>query len=132
MDSAHADVIAALDAYFEGFHEGDIEKLRTIFHPNCHLYQAMSGELVDSDMETVYARVGTREKPAARGDDPVYGVLTVDQSGPECAFAKVHIALGDKHFTDYLTLLKIDGGWRIITKTFSGVDRPDVAPLKMG
>ena len=80
-------------------------------------------------MDAVYGRVGTRVKPSERGDEPVYGVLTVDQSGPECAFAKVHIALGDKHYTDYLTLLNIDGGWRIIGKTFTGVDRPEVAAM---
>ncbi len=129
MESAHSEIVSALDAYFEGFHEGDIDKLKTIFHPNCHLYGAIDGKLADSDMDAVYGRVGTRVKPSERGDEPVYGVLTVDQSGPECAFAKVHIALGDKHYTDYLTLLNIDGGWRIIGKTFTGVDRPEVAAM---
>ena len=129
MSIAHTEITAAMNNYFEGFHEGDVGKLQAIFHPDCHLYHAMAGELADSDMEAVYGRVRGREKPSERGDESVGGVLTIDQQSPECAFAKVHIALGDKHFTDYLSFLKIDGQWKIIAKVFSGVDR-DVAPLK--
>ena len=80
-------------------------------------------------MTAVYGRVDSRIKPSVRGDKREDGFLTIDQSGPECAFAKVYIALGDMMFTDYLTLLHLDGRWQIITKTFTAVPREGVAPL---
>ena len=85
--------------------------------------------MMDSDMDAVYGRVANRVRPSERGDPQEHGILTIDQSGPECAFAKVYICLGDKHFIDYLTLLKVDGRWCIITKTFTAQDRDGVAPL---
>ena len=35
--------------------------------------------------------------------------------------AKVQIAFGDRFFTDHLSLLRIDGNWQIISKTFTYV-----------
>ena len=129
MTGNHADISAALGVYFDGFYEGDTDKLKQIFPPACHLYAATGGDFMDSDMEAVYGRVVARIKPSDRGDKREDGILTIDQSGPECAFAKVYIALGEKMFTDYLTLIHLDGRWQIITKTFTWVARDEVEPL---
>ena len=129
MSNDCADISKALVPYFDGFYEGDVEKLKSIFHPSCHLYCATHTPMTDFDMETVYGRVAGRTKPAERGDPREDGIITIDQSGPECAFAKIYIALGNQRFTDYLTLLKIDNRWQIITKTFTYETRPGVAAL---
>ncbi len=129
MNENHAEIATALQPYFDGFYEGNVDKLRTIFHPNCHLYSAPEAELRDAEIEAVYGWVESRVKPAERGDPREDAIITIDQSSPECAFAKVMIALGDWRFTDYLTLLKLEGRWQIIAKTFSGVKRPEVEPL---
>lgn len=129
MAADFTEITDALIPYFDGFYEGDVDKLKTIFHPSCHLYCATHSPMTDYDMETVYGRVAGRTKPSERGDPREDGVITIDQSGPECAFAKIYIALGNQMFTDYLTLLKIDGRWQIITKTFTYVERPEVAAL---
>lgn len=129
MSENHGDIAAALVPYFDGFYEGDVEKLKQIFHPNSHLYSAPGGNLLDSDMTAVYARIGGRTKPAERGDPKEDAIITIDQSGADCAYAKVMIALGENRFTDYLTFLKLDGRWQIISKTFTAVPRPGVAPL---
>lgn len=129
MAGNHGDIAAALAPYFEGFYEGDIDKLKSIFHPNCHLYSAPEADLLDFDMETVYGRVAGRTKPSERGDAREDSIVSIDQSGPECAFAKVKIALGNNNYTDYLTLLKLDGRWQVIGKTFTAEPRPEVDPL---
>jgi putative lumazine-binding protein len=129
MSANHGEIVAALVPYFDGFYEGDIDKLKSIFHPACHLYSAPGGELMDSDMTAVYTRVGGRTRPSERGDTKEDDIITIDQSGEDCAFAKVMIALGENRFTDYLTLLKLDGRWQIIGKTFTAVPRPGVEPL---
>jgi hypothetical protein len=45
-------------------------------------------------------------------------IVTIDQSGPVTAFAKVECALPPRFFVDYLTLLKTRDGWRIVAKAF--------------
>jgi len=121
MQDAVHEIVDALQDYFDGFHTGDVARLQRIFHPNCHLYSAADGTLLDDDMETVYARVAARENPAERGDTRYDRILTIDRSGPECAFVKLQLAIAPKYFTDYLTLVKLDGSWRIITKTYTYV-----------
>ena len=129
MSGSHGEIAAALTAYFDGLYEGDTDNLKTIFHPACHLYGELDDALSDSDMPTVYARVENRTKPSERGDPKEDGVIAIDQSGPKSAFAKVMIALGNNRYTDYLTLLKLEGRWRIVGKTFTALPRPEVDPL---
>jgi hypothetical protein len=121
MDRSFGEIAEALGAYFDGFYEGDVDKLKRIFHPSAHLYSATEGPLQDDPMEAVYARVRGRTPPSAQRQKRVDRILTIDRSGPEAALAKVQLAIGARLFTDYLTLLRIDGRWQIIAKAYSWV-----------
>ena len=72
-------------------------------------------------MPAVYDLVENRLSPKDRNQPRYDRIISIDISGPEVALAKVQIAYGDRFFTDYLSLLKIDGRWQIITKTFTYV-----------
>lgn len=121
MKEAYAEIVSALELFFDGFYEGDIDKLKRIFHPECHLFSAADGPLVDDDMATVYDHVTNRLSPKSRNQTRYDRIISIDISAPESALAKVQIAFGDRFFTDYLSMLKIDGEWRIISKTFTYV-----------
>jgi Putative lumazine-binding len=45
-------------------------------------------------------------------------VVQIDRSGPNTAFAKVQCQLPPRYFTDYLTLVKLADGWKIVSKTY--------------
>lgn len=124
MQNTYAEIVAALPLYFDGFYNGDVAKLRNIFHPSCHLSHAHDGKLAHDDMETVYARVAGRASPAKNGEARRDVILGIDVSSPTSALARVQIAIGPRLFTDYLNFLKIDGQWRIIAKVFSWVELP--------
>ncbi len=121
MDDAYAEISAAMTKYFDGFYECDTDKLQQIFHPNCHLYYAPDGAFQDDNMETVYERVRQRVPPKSKGQPRMDKILAIDKSGETSALAKVQIAIEDRLFTDYLSLLKIDGRWQIIAKSFGWV-----------
>ena len=121
MDSSYNEISNALQDYFDGFYDSDVATLKRIFHPNAHLYSAADGPLVDDDMDAVYARVEARTAPSSMGQPRMDKILSIDRSGPESALAKVQLAIGDRFYTDYLTMLKVDGGWRIISKTWTYV-----------
>ena len=38
--------------------------------------------------------------------------------------AKVYLDYPTETYTDYISLLKVDGEWKIINKTFNGVSKP--------
>ncbi len=121
MDASYAEIVAVLQDYFDGFYAGDVDKLKGVFHPNCHLISATGGPLLNDPMDVVYARVAGRTAPAAANQKRRDRVLSIDKSGPEAALAKVQIAIGPKLFTDYLNILRIDGRWQIVSKIYSHV-----------
>src|SRR3546814_19253114 len=58
--------------------EGDVEKMRRVFHPCCHLYSAPDGALDDSDLESYLARVASRESPLALKQKRYDALLSID------------------------------------------------------
>ena len=50
-------------------------------------------------------------------------IVSIDFSGPATAFAKVECQIPPRYFTDYLTLLKVDGRWQVIAKAYHTVTR---------
>ena len=59
-----------------------------------------------------------RPAPRTQGHPRHDRIVTIDQSGPVTAFAKVECALPPRFFVDYLTLIKTADGWRIVAKAF--------------
>jgi hypothetical protein len=57
--------------------------------------------------------------PPAKSGQPRYDrLLSVDVAGPHTALVKLECALAPRHFTDYLSLVKEQGRWSIISKVF--------------
>lgn len=121
MDTSYTEIVKVLQDYFDGFYASDVDKLKRVFHPNCHLISATGGPLLNDPMDAVYARVAGRTPPAAENQKRLDRVLSIDKSGPEAALAKVQIAIGPKLYTDYLNFLRIDGRWQIVSKIYSHV-----------
>jgi hypothetical protein len=121
MDGTYGAIARALDDYFDGFYDGDVDKLQRIFEPSAHLYSAADGPFQDDPMDAVYERVRARTPPAANRQKRHDRILMIDVAGPEMALAKVQLAIGPKLFTDYLSLLRRDGRWRIVAKAYTYV-----------
>lgn len=117
-DDSIAQITAVLEAYFDGLYDGDLDKFDRVFHPNAHLYATDGSNLTDWPREEYFSvisgRASGREQGLARHDK----ILSIHKAGPDTALATVNCALPPRYFTDYLTLLRLDGQWRIISKTF--------------
>ena len=62
-----------------------------------------------------------RPAPKAKGLPRDDVILSVDQAGPTTALVKVKCQIPPRFFTDYLSLLKIDGRWVVAQKVFATV-----------
>ena len=129
-DQAHeatseiAAIEQTLQTYFDGLYEGDTTKLAAAFHPAAHLYGIGSdGAAMDMPRADWLAMVGGRPSAKSRASERRDRIVSIDFSGPNTAFAKVECQLPPRYFTDYLTLLKVDGRWQIISKTFHTVTK---------
>jgi hypothetical protein len=114
---------ATIQTYFDGLYEGDTGKLAQAFHASAHLYSEKDGALVDVTQEQWHAAVRARVNPAAAGLARGDRLVTIDFAGPKVAFVKVNCQIPPRYFTDYLTLLDLAEGWRIVAKTFHAETR---------
>jgi hypothetical protein len=124
MSSDVAEVEKVLQTYFDGLYEGDTKKLGRAFHPASHLYSVGGdGAAADLPRGDWFKWVESRPSGKAKGSARADRIVSIDFSGPATAFAKVECQLPPRYFTDYLTLLKVDGRWQIIAKAFHTVTK---------
>jgi hypothetical protein len=124
MQSDVAAVENVLRLYFDGLYEGDTAKLGEVFHAASHLYSVGGdGKAADMPRADWFAAVAGRPSGKAKGSPRADRIVSIDFSGPGTAFAKVECQLPPRYFTDYLTLLKVDGNWQVIAKAFHTVTR---------
>ena len=118
MDARFGEVTAVLRTYFDGLYESSTEKLGRALHPKAHYVCATEGKLLHLTMEEYFPIVDKRPSPASRGEARRDKVLSIEFAGPVTAFARAECAIGPKFFTDFLTLIQLDGEWRIVSKVF--------------
>ena len=105
--------------YLDGLHEGDTAKLAAAFHEASHLYSVgENGALADLPRAKWLDMVASRPSAKSKGLGRTDRIVSVDFAGPETAIVKVECSIHPRYFTDYLTLLKLKDGWRIVAKGF--------------
>ena len=102
--------------YIEGTANGEIERIRRAFHETAALY-AVNDEgglrKIPIDQYIGYFKPGVKNDRQGK-------IISVDLVN-DAAQVKIEIVSGQWRFTDYLLLLKLDGGWKIINKSFTKV-----------
>ena len=118
-DAAIADVIQK--AYIQGIHiYGDVDAIRDGFHPSFVMLIRGDDGVRQVAIEDWISRIEAgKEKRAAEPKRKVKGEVTVlDRSG-DAAVAKVDVHRDGKHiYTDYMSLYRLEDGWKIVGKTF--------------
>ena len=115
QNAEDAAVRQAIEHYFRGHATGQGEHFRKVFHPDAKLFAVREGKYWQLTSEEYIARAPG--KPATDEDQRKRSIQSVDISG-NAAIAKIVLDYPHVRFTDYMSLLKIDGEWRIVNKTF--------------
>ena len=114
-----AGVEQTMQTYFDGLYEGDADKLAHVFHPTSALTWEQDDSLQvlsrDAWLKVVRERPSPKSQQLVRDD----GILLLDHSSPTTAFVKVKCQIPPRHFTDYLSLIHIDGRWQIVQKVYA-------------
>ena len=108
-----------IQLYLDGLYEGDVGKLQVAFHPTSALTFADGEHIKITTRDEWCAAVKNRPSPQAQNLDRHDELLLLDQSSPVTAFVKLKCAIPPRFFTDYLSLLKIEGRWQIVQKIFA-------------
>lgn len=103
--------------YFDGLYNSDIEKLKKAFHTNSQVIGYFQGTLLFNSLEQFLEFVKATPAPSESGEEYDMKIVSIDVTGDQ-AVAKVSDLYLGFRFTDYLSLLNIDGNWVIVNKTF--------------
>lgn len=115
-----AAVRAALQHYLDGHATGLGSEHAKVFHPEARLFWVRDGALATVTSEEYIARASG--EPAPDEDRRRRRIAMVDIAG-DAAVARVELDYPDALIVDYMSLLKLDGEWRIVNKIFHVEDR---------
>ncbi len=108
-------VIETASNYVEGLRAGNVATIEQAFHPDAVMYGFTNGQLLGGPISNLYRFVETN------GDAPdITTRLDVLAITPTTAVVRVDMekdAIG-ADYNDYLTLLKVDGNWKVIAKVY--------------
>lgn len=114
----HADLMAAIDLYFDAIHECDTDKLDAVFHPQSSLFDADNGNVFVEPIESFSRDVGGRVSPASKGQTKEAEILMIDWLSPISVTVKIRIRAHQNVFVDHLSFVKGDAGWQIVCKVW--------------
>ena len=125
MDEPHDREVAAIEAlaedYFLGMYEGDLERLRRIFHPQCWLFGESRGASHEFPVAGFLEQIESEPVPKAEGEPFDMRIAAIDRTG-SVATLKVEVRYQSRRYTDYLMLQKTNEGWKVVSKTFFSLD----------
>lgn len=108
-------VIETTHKYVEGLRTGSVATIEQAFHKEAVMYGFTNGQLLGGPISNLYRFVETN------GTAPDINTrLDVLAITPTTAVVRVDMekdAIG-ADYNDYLTLIKIDGAWKVIAKVY--------------
>ena len=119
----YAGVMQSLAHYCDALHTNDAQRMGQVWHERSHLRRPSGdGGVVSIDAPTFFGIVSSPSKAVAGAPALPWladRVVAVDFASPETAMAKVEIVLNATAYTDYLALLRLRDGWKIVAKCFA-------------
>lgn len=105
--------------YLDGLYEGNVEKLGQAFHPTSALTWSDSGKMTITPREQWFEAVRNRPSPKSQGLRRHDEIVMIDVADSRTALVKLKCAIEPRHFTDYLSMVKVDGRWQVAQKVFT-------------
>ena len=107
-----------LNIYFDALYYCDTSKLAIAFHPKAIYVTADESPLLYRTMEEYFPIVTARKSGASRGEARRDVIDGIEFAGKNTAFARVRCSIGSRKFIDFLTLVRLEKRWQIMSKVF--------------
>jgi putative lumazine-binding protein len=105
--------------YIDGSHTGDVELLKSIFHPQALMSGYLQGQLGIGSPDPFFEAVANNPSAKESGASYSAEITKVEVAGNAASATLVEKGFLGLNFVDYFHLIKENDQWRIITKTFS-------------
>ena len=113
-------IATAVRLYVEGAASGDAAKLKEAFHEHARMFGSLNGTRYDVPIAEM---IELEERSPRNSDGKYSAVITSIVQAGDVASATVEEdgCWGTASFTSFLSLMKIDGRWQIVSKVFAHV-----------
>jgi len=118
-----------LENYIKGHATGDGEYMRKAFYPEGNLIFIRDGKYTTRSFADYIG--GFTGKPADDESKRKRSIESIDVTG-NAASARIVLDYPTTRLVDYMSLLKIDGEWKIVNKIFYAEPKQKPAEVKKG
>ena len=122
MNEQHPELASIREAvalYTEGVHTGDMDMLKMAFHPRAMMYGASGPNITITGIQGLYDYLAAHEAPSKTGEPHACTISSIRHAGDAAMVEVDERSLVGHDYTNYLQLLKIEGKWVILCKSFN-------------
>jgi hypothetical protein len=113
------DVVCVMEAYFDGLYHADPSRLAGVFHGDARYVNAADGDYMNHSIPDYFTIVDKRTPPADNNEVRRDEIVSIEFGGTNMAFVKATMTMLGRDYLDFLTLIRDEGRWQIISKVFS-------------
>ena len=113
------EVVAVIEQYVESYINADVPALRDVFASDAIMNGYLDGRLLEGTPEPFIQQVAANPPLKSSGLELKYNIEHVSITHNAASAVVREIGFGPYNFTDYMHLLKRNGVWKIISKTFT-------------
>jgi hypothetical protein len=116
-NETHAEIETVVKDYFQGYLTAEADQVGRAFHQDARLMAADEGKLEKTGVPDWLKSLRARKE---KGDirEASTEIAGIDLTG-DAAVVKTVLRFPKFQFTDYLSLLKLDGSWIIVNKIYT-------------
>ncbi|SFF07782.1 Putative lumazine-binding [Chitinophaga sp. CF118] len=109
------EVLEVVQGYVDGLRTGDVEQLKKTFYKDATMYGHLGDDFSEGSITNLYTYV---EKFGAAPNIKTH--LSVMHKTPTTAIVRVEMEsdAANEDFTDYHSLIRINGEWKVVSKLF--------------
>lgn len=119
-----AAVIKLIETYFIGLYHADSKILTDVFHPDARYVNTYDGDYMNISMPQYFERIDQRSPPAKNHETRSEKIISITIDGDRMAFVKLTMTMFGREYLDLLTLTYDHHGWRIMSKVFTYIPKP--------
>lgn len=122
QDEAVAAVREVMERYVDAVFRGDVEVLRSLFHPQASMIGYLGDRFLAGTPEPFFADIESHPTMAESGA-PFKGRVSAVEVTGRAASAKLEETgfFGALNFINYFHLVDTRGDWKIVSKTFASL-----------
>ena len=125
---AEAAARVPLESYINAHATGNPEFIRNAFFPGAKIMAFRDGKLLNLTVDEFASRFSG--KPAADESQRKRRIDSLDITG-NAGVARIVLDYPDTTLTDYMSLLKVDGEWKIVNKVFTAEPKAKAATTQL-